>query len=370
MTEVLETLLLASHLLCVNVAAGGPIVAAWLDWRAYRGDAAAAWSARQLGGWSVGGLVAGGLLGVLLGWLKWDAAYRALWLGPLSYKAYWAGIELVFSLLIMLGWWWWLPRAAGGSRAAMITRGMLALLAATNLLYHFPVLFTVAARLVDAGQTAGEPIRGPGFREQMLVAETPALTIHVVLASIAVAGTMLIGFAMRRRRQGREDEAARLATWGGRWALLASLGQLPIGIWTLFVLPATAQASIMGYSTVGTLLLVSSLVAVFWLLRELVNVALGETTRPVLVRAMAAMLVTVVLMTGVLQATRTARAVGSASFYDSSSAISFKRVSRCRRNPFRGVYSVGHGQTAASASDSDSAAHRPVITGVTGSVAI
>jgi hypothetical protein len=310
--DLLETLLLAAHLLCVNVAAGGPIVAAWFDWRGARGDATAAWSARQMAAWSVGGLIAGGLLGVGMGWLKWDAAYRALWLGPLSYKAHWAAIELVFSLVLMLGWWWWLPRTVGGSRVAMWTRGAIALLAATNLLYHFPVLFTVAARLYDAGQTAGEPIRGAGFREQMLLAETPALTIHIVLASIAVAGTMLIGLALRRRRQGQEAEAARLAIWGGRWALIVSLVQLPVGVWTLFVLPPTSQAAIMGHSTVGTLLLVGSLAAAFWLLRELVNVSLGDTTRAVLIRAMAAMLITVVLMAGLLQATRRARAVDEA----------------------------------------------------------
>jgi hypothetical protein len=30
---IVLSLLLAMHLLCVNVASGGPLVAAWLDWR-------------------------------------------------------------------------------------------------------------------------------------------------------------------------------------------------------------------------------------------------------------------------------------------------------------------------------------------------
>src|SRR5262245_31453896 len=77
------SLLLAAHLLCVNVAAGGPLVAAWLDWRG-RGDEAAGRAAKWLAGWSVIGLEAGAVLGLLIGWLKWDADYRSLWTGPLS----------------------------------------------------------------------------------------------------------------------------------------------------------------------------------------------------------------------------------------------------------------------------------------------
>ena len=63
MTEIAMTLLLSLHLLCVNAAAGGPLVAAWLDWRGTRGDAAAAGTARYLAGCSVGGLLFGAILG-------------------------------------------------------------------------------------------------------------------------------------------------------------------------------------------------------------------------------------------------------------------------------------------------------------------
>src|SRR5688500_10052682 len=45
---IVLSLLLAAHLLCVNVAAGGPLVAAWLDWRGVRGDEAAGRAARWL----------------------------------------------------------------------------------------------------------------------------------------------------------------------------------------------------------------------------------------------------------------------------------------------------------------------------------
>jgi hypothetical protein len=300
--ELAFILLLSAHLLCVNVASGGPIVAAWLDWRGARsGDEAAAKAAVALAGWSLGGLVIGALLGLIVGAIKWDAEYRALWLGPLSYKLHWAGVEAIFSLVLMLGWWQWLPGKAGGSRWAMAARGLIAVLAATNLLYHFPILFSVAAHLVDGGQTGGGRIDAAEFRRLMIAGDAPALAIHVVLASVAVSGIVLLGLALRWQRRGHEAEAAKLARWGGRWALVPSLLQLPVGLWTLAMLPAAAQSQIMGESTLGTLLLVASLGAALWLLNELVHISMGETNRPLLVRAMTAMLVTVTLMIAMQQ---------------------------------------------------------------------
>jgi hypothetical protein len=308
--------LVAAHLLCVNVAAGGPLIAAWLDWRG-RSDSSAQRAAKWLAGWSVVGLLAGAALGVAIGWLKWDADYRALWTGPLSYKMHWAAIEAAFSLALTVGWWLWLPnsplspggRGVGGEGArrgtlSALFRGLIAVLASTNLLYHFPILFSVAARLSDAGQTTGEPIRGAAFRQLMIVGESPAIAVHVTLASVAVAATMLLGLSLRWRRAGDEVGAYKVAVWGGRWALAASVLQLPVGLWTLLSLPAASQSRIMGGSALGAMLFLFSIAAALWLIRELVNLALGDATQPVVIRVMALVLVTVVFMSAAQQQSR------------------------------------------------------------------
>ena len=313
MTELVLTFLLAAHLLCVNVASGGPIVAAWLDWRGTRADEAAAKAAAYLARASLVGLAVGAALGLVIGWLKWNEAYQSLWLGPLSYKLHWAGIEAIFSLVLMVGWWWWLPGRAGGSWWGMAARSLVAVLAATNLLYHFPLLFSVAARLTDAGEGSGDRIGGAEFRRLMIIGDTPAIATHVALASLAVAGVMLLGLALRWLRQGDEAGAGRVARWGGRWALVASVAQLPVGLWTLLVMPAAAQSRMMGESALGTLLFLAALVAALWLINELLHISMGETTRPRLIRAMAAMLVTVVLMTAMQQQARAHDAVSSAA---------------------------------------------------------
>jgi hypothetical protein len=301
--EIGMTLLLAVHLLCVNVAGGGPIVAAWLDWRSTRGSQVAAEAARYLGRASLVGLMVGAALGVLIGWLKWDADYQALWLGPMSYKMKWAIVEAVFSLILVAGWHVWLPRKAGGSPGPMWMRMVIAILASTNLLYHFPMLFSVAAQLQEAGETTGAAIGGRQFRA-LVHTDTILLTIHVTLASIAVAGVVLAGLASRLLRRGDPGSAAVVGRWSGRWALIPSLAQLPVGLFMLTVLPPQQQALLLGNSTAGILLFACAIGASLWLLNDLAQLGMGEVNRPLLIRAMTAMLLTVSLMTAMQQQTR------------------------------------------------------------------
>jgi len=316
------SLLLAAHLLCVNVASGGPIIGAWLDWQRQRGDGAAGGAARYLAGWSVATLLVGAALGLVIGWLRWDSEYRSLWTGPLSYKLHWAVLEAVFSLALLVIWSWCLPQKAGGSTRGTLARGLVAVLAATNLLYHFPLLFSVAARLHDAGRMGGPRIGGAQFRALVLEGETPALAVHVALSSVAVAGVMLLGLALRLRRAGQEQRAARIALWGGRWALVTSLVQLPVGLWMLASLSPTAQSQIMGVDGMATLLFITALLAAFWLLTDLVKIAMGESARPLLIRCMASMLLTATLMTATQQQARPASTIHSAQDSGAKAGIS------------------------------------------------
>ena len=314
MLELATILVLIFHLLAVNVAAGAPIVCVWLEWR---GDSVARKAAAYLGWLALVTLVVGGLLGAALGWLKWTPEYRDLWTGPLSYKLHWGGLELLFSLALATAYWL-LARGRGGeSRGWRTLRGAIALVSGTNLLYHFPPLFIVAGQLHATGGTSGEVLRGAAFRQLAAAGESPALAVHVALASVAVAGAMLLGLALKwQRRNEAPADVAAVAGWGGAWALVASLLQLPVGLWTLAVLPASDQSRLMGSDPLATALFLASMLAALWLLREFVSVVMGETTRPILLRAMAAMLVVVALMTAMQQAMRpqTSRPGGEATW--------------------------------------------------------
>jgi hypothetical protein len=215
---------------------------------------------------------------------------------------HWGAAELVFSLLLAGLYAWLVGRSGGLSRGARFGRGAIALLNGTNLLYHFPPLFLVASQLHAAGQTSGEVIRGAAFRQLLTSGATPALVVHIGFASLAVAAVMLLGMALRTGRQGDSAAASQFALWGSRWSLAASLVQLPVGLWTLATISTWEQSRLMGNDVLATVLFLAAMLSVFWLLRELATVALGEITRGAMIRAMSAMLVVVGLMAAMQQA--------------------------------------------------------------------
>jgi hypothetical protein len=121
-------------------------------------------------------------------------------------------------------------------------------------------------------------------------------------------------FIGRRERAAAGHEACdRLARSGAWWALVPSLLQLPVGLWTLAALPADAQSRIMGDAGLGIFVFIAAMGSSLWLMGELAHVAFGETTGSRLWRAVVAMVVTIVLMTAMQQQARAGPARPSAT---------------------------------------------------------
>lgn len=305
MKVTLAALLLGSHLICVNLAAGGPLLAARLDWLAHRQrDASTLAAARWLAGVSLAALLLGAVLGLALAWVRWSPQYRLLWSGPLRDKLFWATWEFLFSLLLLVGWCWSLPRRCDTQRWPAAARGLMATLAATNLLYHFPFLFGVARRLVDRGLPNGEPLPRAVFRGLMVQQELPALAVHVAVTSLAVAGGMLLLLARMWLRQQQSAQAQAVAALGGRWALAGSLAQFPVGLWLLITLPPTGQSQILGGDTWATLLFVVSLSLAVLLVFQLAHLLAAPPTPRLLLTTAATLVATVLLMTALYDQAR------------------------------------------------------------------
>lgn len=302
--SLLLILIFALHLMCVNVASAGPLVAAWLDWLEGRGNQLAGQAGRYLAWWAATLLLPGGILGALVGAAFWNADYREI-LTRLSSKIHFGVWEAVFSLVLMVGhvmWWRARPAAKWGERSARI---LVALLASTNLLYHFPMLFAVIEHTVSAGDAAGEPITSTDFRALIVQPTILSRAIHFVLAAIAMCGVMLLGYALRlQRRQANSADVQRVAAWGGQIALIPSLAQLPVGLWLTATLNRPLQSAVTGNDLIATLLLLSSIALAIWMLQTLAAIAIGDSQRSKLVKAMVLMVVVITLMSGVLQRLR------------------------------------------------------------------
>ena len=302
MLEALSVVLLTLHLLAMNLASAGPLVCLCL--RGPRG--ASAEIADQLGRWlawlSVGALVLGMLLG---GALLYVPPNAALWeaLGRFPTRAYWhAGLELAFSLACLLayaGTWRLLDRRRWLHAA-------LALMAASNLLYHFPPLMAVLGKLaVNPSWTITPVIDRPALLKLLARDDVSSLSIHFALSSLAVAGVTALVLLARRGESVWEDAAVRrTARVTAGIALVATILQLPVGLWVLSTMSRVSRGALMGASPLASLQFLASLVLTLLLAGRLLAVALGEARRVEVRRAGWLILCIVLLMTASMRSSR------------------------------------------------------------------
>lgn len=300
MLETAQILLLGVHLLAVNVASAGPLLCPLLQWwEASGGNACSGRVGRQLAGWSLAGFFLGGLTGLLQGWLIWvaggDRFFTAL--SRMPSKVYFGVWELVFyvvCLLVYILWWRFAPPRGVPAR---LFHGLFAWAAATNLLWHFPPLLTLAAHLAVVEPT-GPVIDAAAFRELIFAPLIMSRCVHIWLASLATSGIVVAALSLR---QGKEQaDAARLVACGGRIALVATLLQIPVGTWVLFSSGTLQQSRMLGGEFWATATLVVSVLAALGLLHQLAAISMPSFERANVMWAMILLLLTVFTMSATL----------------------------------------------------------------------
>jgi hypothetical protein len=312
---VLELLLVVAftgHLIAVNVAAAGPLYCVAVEWRASRrGEQAAQQAARRLAVWSLigfvlGMIIGGGLLGIL--WHN-DRAYWSA-VGRVPVHRWWFfGGEVVFYFACMIPYvLLWDRHVAASPRDAVASLGeprgrwwhrLLAVLAATNLLYHFPPLFTMLSLMTSRPELSGEALDRTLYVELFTDPETLARVAHHWLSATATTGVGLMLLATRPRAAG-----GRTAVFAARVALAATVVQLPVGLWLLLVSPSGTQSQLLGGDALGTALFVGAILAAVVLLQQLLTAALGDDSRKTAVKSALLLLVVLLLMSGALHRTR------------------------------------------------------------------
>jgi hypothetical protein len=297
----------AIHLVAVNLAAAGPVLAALVEWYGTRrGRPAIVIAAFALAKWSLAAAVLGFSLGLLAlaAITIWqpggDSAYLAAIKQVTSGRWWFTAGEIVFYFVCLTAYvllWRRLERFRLAQRA-------IALAAGTNLLYHFPALFTMLSILVERPELHGKTLDRQLYLRLLFDAETLARVLHVWLASIAVSGLALAGIAVRLNRQSNTDDFASVAKLGGRISLVATLLQVPGGVWVLTTLPESQQQSLMGDSLVCTALFGASIAAALALMHQLSMLSLGDATKKRIGVTALLMVCVVLLMTATLHIAR------------------------------------------------------------------
>jgi len=260
------------HLASACFAAAAPLVAAWLHSRAARGDAQARNTGLRLVGWSLVSLALALVSGLLLGMLNYlvEDNYSEL-LGALRQKLEWGLAELAFSAVLVYLFWKWWKRTPDLSRGKSILRCSLAVLAGTNLLYHFPLLFAVLDQLRSNPELMDNAITSSDFRQMIILPVVYTKALHVVLAGVALCCLAIICV---KKDGGAEGE--RLTVAAARILLGTLVLQLLVGIWMLVVMPAAQRDSLIGMGGVAPWLLALALILFVALTQTLIPVAGGE----------------------------------------------------------------------------------------------
>ncbi len=317
--------LLASHLLAMNVATAGPLVCLWLRFRGRRGDVAADGVGWRLAAWSLWGLFVGIAFGSILVGMAWADADQSYWDAARRFEPHtfvFALAELAFTAACLAAylatWNRW------GGRPWL--HGLFAVLAATNLMYHFPPLMIVLGQLSARPElTDAAIITRSVYRQLMLRPEVIANVLHFALASAAVTGLLLMHLASRQLgRVGiAHQPLSTLETGGpcppydgklvssGAWiALVSSISQLAVGLWVLMQLPLSARNSLVGDDWLASGLFVLSIGAALGAMHTLSSVAMGETSQAAVWRSTVLILAVVILMAGTLLRSRWVEAGG------------------------------------------------------------
>ncbi len=184
---------------------------------------------------SILSLLAGTLIGLLYGWLVWDSELSS------SISKGWSRIffgimEFFFSLLLLvISYWMTRKRLVKSSnddlgRLASWLRTTLLVIASTNLLYHFPLLF-IALRQVNLVVEQGELASSQQFRSLFFHPKTLILWIHFLSNSLYVTVVVASAFAEKPSAMGCRTQ----------WSLaLLFICQLVSGVCALAYLPRAA----------------------------------------------------------------------------------------------------------------------------------
>jgi hypothetical protein len=250
-------------------------------------------------GFVVGIAIGGGLLAIL--WHNERAYWSAVGRVP-PHRWWFFGGEVVFYFVCMVPYVLLWERARG----QRWWHRLLAVLAATNLLYHFPPLFVMLSLMSSRPELAGAALDRTQYVELFTDPETLARVAHHWLSATATTGVVLMLLATRR-----SSASGRTAVLAARAALAATVVQLPVGLWLLLVSPAGAQSQLLGGEASGTALFVGAILAAVLLLQRLLTAALGDDSRRTAVKSAVLLLVILLLMSGVLHRTRERRLAGS-----------------------------------------------------------
>jgi hypothetical protein len=181
---------------------------------------------------------------------------------------------------------------------------LLAILSASNLLYHFPPLMAIIGQLAANPQWTTETVLDhPTVLSLMSHGHILALSAHFALSSLAVSAIAAL-VIISKETLDRSSQLSKTIRKAGLVALISTLLQILVGIWLLASTSAATRNALMGGSLASSLGFVAALTGTLLLLQRLVGIVLGDCDPSTLRGAGWLVLIVILLMTCTLRWSR------------------------------------------------------------------
>lgn len=268
--EIVLSVLATFHMLVAGVASAAPLVVSGLRCSSGIRQADPA-PLRDLAWLSLVSLVVAAVVGLAAGYLRYtlgEQTYGEM-LERFPARFYLTTtIEWFFALLCYGGWyaaWKW------GTRHPW-WHLLIAVVGATNLLYHFPPLMTLQRILAERPETIAEAMVTRSLSLQVLSSgEVIAHTLHFYALAAAVSFAMLL-FLSAKSAGANSSRLRRVAGWGG---LGATAAQMLTGVALVALLPGSKAEELSGGAALPTLGFAGGVVLSLALVAVYARVAFG-----------------------------------------------------------------------------------------------
>ena len=250
------------HLLVIAVAAAGPLLCIPLNAKQLnRKD-----SLERDAYWTLGttlsrhantALIIGSVFGLIVAGIIWndDLHDRC---HVLKSRFVYAGIEWVFScVLLLISHQWWSNRPDG--LKSFLFRSLLIVLATTNLLYHFPIIFMLVREIPDTVvvdlKSSGAELSRQQFYEYAFSGSMLARWWHIVVSMLMISFGYLAMISLRFARDATgaaRETAVRIVRWTARNMLILLFAQIGLGLMALMTMKNSQ--SVMGGDVIVTAL--------------------------------------------------------------------------------------------------------------------
>lgn len=244
--QIIQILGQILHLLVIAVAAAGPLLCIPLNAKQLnRKD-----SAERDAYWALGttlsrhaniALIVGSVFGLIVAALVWNDDFHQR-CHILKTRFMWLAVEWVFScVLLLITHRWWSKRPDG--LKPFLFRSLLIVLATTNLLYHFPIIFMlvheIPAIVVAELESSGAELSRQQFYEYAFSSSMLARWLHIVISMLMISFAYVAVIALRFARDATDvarETAVRTVSWCARNVLILLFAQIGFGLMALMTM--------------------------------------------------------------------------------------------------------------------------------------